>query len=238
MKKRSIALQAWLLWAAGMGAAVCGQESPEIIKPEPLSIDVAVAVSDASSSVEVDCDSCEVSAGTDACGCEGSCVDCFWGQWIHSTCNMPQHHAYYPPLHGYYYFRPYHPGHLAAQQQFVGQWGGDVRHPYTNQIFQTVYAEYQAEHPAAPAPESEPPLRMPLDERLALGPRDEGVAVAPGGMADVFARSVALQESELHEAGNVLEVGFAVAPDALELGLFPARDVEAVHGDEHWMRPL
>ena len=161
MNKRSIALLAWLLWSAGMASAVCGQESAEIIEGEPLSIDGTVIQSDTASSVPIDCDVCESPGGPGACGCEGSCVDCFWGQWIHSTCNMPQHHAYYPPLHGYYYFRPYHPGHLAAQRQFVMQWDGDIRHPYSNQIFQTVYAQYQAEQPVWPVPESEPPLRMP-----------------------------------------------------------------------------
>jgi hypothetical protein len=58
---------------------------------------------------------------------------------------MHQHHAYFPPLHGYYYFRPYHHSHIPTHQQRVATWGEDPRHPYANKIFQRVYAEYRAE---------------------------------------------------------------------------------------------
>jgi hypothetical protein len=58
---------------------------------------------------------------------------------------MPQHHAYFPVLHGYYYFRPYHPSHIPLHQQRVAGWGEDPRNPYSNDIFRRVYADYWAE---------------------------------------------------------------------------------------------
>ncbi len=74
---------------------------------------------------------------------------------------MPQHYVYYPPLHGYYYFHPYHYAHVPAQQAFTSQFGVDPRNPYSNDFFKVVYAEYKASliRPAAepigtPQPES------------------------------------------------------------------------------------
>lgn len=64
--------------------------------------------------------------------------------YFHSTCDMPQHHPYFPPMHGYYYFRPYHPSHVRWQQEFVASYGGDRRNPYSNDIFKVVYAEFAA----------------------------------------------------------------------------------------------
>ncbi len=60
---------------------------------------------------------------------------------------MHPHYAYFPAMHGYYYFRPYHHRHLLDQQALVTGWGGDSRHPYANKIFQQVYAQYKAENP-------------------------------------------------------------------------------------------
>ena len=70
---------------------------------------------------------------------------------------MHPHYAYFPSMHGYYYFRPYHHSHVRLQQQTVAGWGGDVRNPYSNEIFQRVYAEYRADKgvplaPPTPAP--------------------------------------------------------------------------------------
>ena len=69
-----------------------------------------------------------------ACGCgccDFRCCPC---------CQMFPHYAYYPPMHGYYYFRPYHHSHVPTQQLLVTQWGGDPRNPYSNQVFQAIYA--------------------------------------------------------------------------------------------------
>ncbi len=43
---------------------------------------------------------------------------------------MPQHMAYFPDSHGYYYFKPYNFQHLPQHQQFVASFGGDTRNPY------------------------------------------------------------------------------------------------------------
>jgi hypothetical protein len=52
---------------------------------------------------------------------------------------MYPHCTYFPASHGYYYFRPYHHSHIAIQQHFVRQWGGDPRNPYDNAIFEGIY---------------------------------------------------------------------------------------------------
>lgn len=64
--------------------------------------------------------------------------------WRRREYEMPMHYPYYPPLHGYYYFHPYHPSHVAAHQAFVARFGVDPRNPYCNDFFRTIYAEYRA----------------------------------------------------------------------------------------------
>jgi hypothetical protein len=112
----------------------------------------------------------EACCDSDCCGC-GDCGACCGPdplrrccralhrlhRCLNSTCDMPPHYPYFPPMHGYYYFRPYHHSHLASQQDFVASWGGDPRNPYANEIFQRVYAEYRADkgaplEPLTPAP--------------------------------------------------------------------------------------
>ena len=65
---------------------------------------------------------------------------------------MPQHCPYYPPMHGYYYFRPYNHRHIPEQQEAVKSYGGDPRNPYSNDIFKRVYAEYESGEDPAPVP--------------------------------------------------------------------------------------
>ncbi len=68
---------------------------------------------------------------------------------------MFPHYPYFPPMHGYYYFRPYHHSHIARHQSLVAGWGGDPRNPYSNAIFQAVYAASdsgQTEALAIPTP--------------------------------------------------------------------------------------
>jgi hypothetical protein len=111
--------------------------------PLPLSVPQAEAVQQV--------DGCETSCG-DAPGCCETC-SCGRGCGLGTPgeaccCRMPQHYAYFPPLHGYYYFRPYHPSHIEVQQQRVITWGGDPRNPYANEIFQTVYEAYRRDQQA------------------------------------------------------------------------------------------
>jgi hypothetical protein len=61
-----------------------------------------------------------------------------------STCGLVQHYPYYPMLHGYYYFHPYHHDHVIAHQGFASSFGLDPRNPYSNDFFKAIYAEYRA----------------------------------------------------------------------------------------------
>ena len=121
------------------------------------------------------CSSCEGNSGSSNCLCScgvvamafcplGCCGDCpclpqdpcqrqqldAWNikHWLDSSCDMPQHMAYKLPEDGYYYFRPYNYTMVPAQQDFVSQWGGDVRNPYSCEVFDQLRVE------ELPAPES------------------------------------------------------------------------------------
>ena len=80
----------------------------------------------------------------ESCGC-GTCCGVGCHRDEKCCCKMPQHHAYYPAMHGYYYFRPYHPLHIEQHAQRVAGYGDDPRNPYANEIFARVYENYKAE---------------------------------------------------------------------------------------------
>lgn len=63
----------------------------------------------------------------------------------HSACSMPPHYPYFPSMHGYYYFRPYHHSHLVEQQNLAAQWGEDPRKPYANMVLKQVREAYEKE---------------------------------------------------------------------------------------------
>ncbi len=113
----------------------------------------------------------EPDAGCQGCsaaptGCDSGCDNCCAGNTcggccqtrgcgpcgILSTCNMYQRHPYFPPLHGYYHFRPYHHSHVRRQQMLVQTWGGNPANPYANEIFEAVYQQYKAETEVSSAP--------------------------------------------------------------------------------------
>jgi len=96
--------------------------------------------------------------GGHGCGSECGTPSSHRGCKCCSTCDMYQHRPYFPPMHGYYYFHPYHPSHVARQQAFAASFGGDPRNPYSNDVFKNVYADYKAEHepPLPPAPGEAP----------------------------------------------------------------------------------
>lgn len=86
--------------------------------------------------------------GCEACGggCGHSCdplAHLFWR--CHSPCNMAPPEPPCSDSHGYYYFRPYNYGHVAAHQEFAAEWGIDTRNPYSNEIFQGIYERAEAE---------------------------------------------------------------------------------------------
>ncbi|MDZ7619779.1 MAG: hypothetical protein U1E05_22500 [Patescibacteria group bacterium] len=93
-------------------------------------------------------------ANSAAC-CDDPCCECHRcrrARMIGSTCNMPPHYAYFPAMHGYYYFRPYNHSHVATQQTYARMWGEDPANPYGNRIFQTVYEQYRADASIAQPP--------------------------------------------------------------------------------------
>src|SRR5579885_2394873 len=76
-------------------------------------------------------------------------------------------------------------------------------------------------------------LRMARGERRRLCPGGEGGAVLPGGMADVFAGVIALEQQEADEAGHFFEIRLARCPALLELALAARHDRKAIHRDKH-----
>jgi len=67
-------------------------------------------------------------------------------------CNMFPHYAYYPKYHGHYYFRPYNYTTVFQQQQWAAAAGLDPRNPYSNKIFDCVFAGYEQLFRAETAP--------------------------------------------------------------------------------------
>jgi hypothetical protein len=69
---------------------------------------------------------------------DGCCVcgpDC--------PCDLYPHYAYYPKYHGHYYFRPYNYTTVFQQQQWAAAAGLDPRNPYSNKVFDCVFAGYE-----------------------------------------------------------------------------------------------
>lgn len=114
--------------------------------PSPLSMDTSVetlSVEAKEMVCETDCCDSDYCCEGSGCGCGGGCGGGCLGN--NSRCQMHQHYPYYPAMHGYYYFRPYHPRHVREQQGVASLWGEDPRVPYANTVFQRVYAQYREE---------------------------------------------------------------------------------------------
>jgi len=120
--------------------AVAAEAAPVPPAPPPQA---SASPSDTLVQPDSDSEPCEENGRCDGRAC--TCPLC-------GACNMPQHYAYFPAMHGYYYFRPYHHSHIAKHQQIAASWGADPRFPYSNEIFKTVYAQYRKDRaqPAAP----------------------------------------------------------------------------------------
>ena len=69
-----------------------------------------------------------------------------WGNWWIPPGNMIPHYHYFSAEHGYYYFQPYNVTRVAMQQAFATRYGGDARHPYSNEVFKRVYEIYGRRH--------------------------------------------------------------------------------------------
>lgn len=101
-----------------------------------------------------------------------------WIGYFQGSGNMPQHYAYFPAMHGYYYFHPYHYTQVVADQEFVSSFGGDRRNPYSNDFFKVIYAEYRAaEREGSPEPIATP-LPAPIPSK-ANQPRTKLPTVVP-----------------------------------------------------------
>ena len=71
-----------------------------------------------------------------------------WGNWWIPPGNMLPHYHYQAAEHGYRCFEPHNVTRVAMQQSFVKSYGGDHRHPYSNEVFQRVYEIYGKRHGA------------------------------------------------------------------------------------------
>jgi hypothetical protein len=78
---------------------------------------------------------------------------------------MSEHYAYYPAMHGYYYFHPYHYMHVVYEQGFATQIGMDPRNPYANDLFKRVYAEYKLSQDRPMEQIPAPPTMLPPKKR-------------------------------------------------------------------------
>ncbi|MCC9605422.1 hypothetical protein LOC68_23030 [Blastopirellula sp. JC732] len=58
--------------------------------------------------------------------------------------NMCQHYPYEASPHFYYYFRPYNAAMIAPQQAVAEQWVSNPRLPYSNDVFDEVYRDFDA----------------------------------------------------------------------------------------------
>jgi hypothetical protein len=70
-----------------------------------------------------------------------------WANWWIPPGNMLPHYAYFPAEHGYFYFEPYNVTRVQLQQSFVASYGGDIRHPYEDSVFDRAYKVYKQRHP-------------------------------------------------------------------------------------------
>jgi hypothetical protein len=70
-----------------------------------------------------------------------------WKNWWFAPGNMLPHYGYFPAEHGYFYFEPYNVTRVQLQQSFVASYGGDVRHPYEDSVFDRAIKIYKRRHP-------------------------------------------------------------------------------------------
>lgn len=119
-------------------------------------------------------DLCECGGVDGQGGRHGRRDEHLWCRWRHCGCDMPMHYPYPAAVPGHYYFRPYSVAGLRSQQEVVLQWGGDPQDPYSNEIFDRVYKQLEAE-------ESEVPAELP-QHLVPSGPSSE--LPAPDNLED------------------------------------------------------
>lgn len=99
--------------------------------------------------------------------------------FFHSPCNMPQHWAYFPALHGNYYFRPYSAIDIPAQQQMVTRWGGNPRHPYESDLFNKARMEVTEARAKGEGIDAPLPLGEPIDPPKPMDPASPAIPPQP-----------------------------------------------------------
>jgi len=112
--------------------------------------------SDTSCGCETGCSSCDTcsTCGPD-CGCPSCCgyghghagfwaKHCLPSPW-HAPGNMLPHMPYEALPKTYYYFRPYNMIHIPNQQAQAASWVENPGLPYSNRIFDKVYADLEPE---------------------------------------------------------------------------------------------
>ncbi len=170
-----VVIGVFLLSACGAAGAAAAQQNSEVIDPGSLALPAAedYALPTTADDALQPFPNGASGDAAECCnsGCDGGCETCggaygvyFWAQWLHGTCDMPPRYPYFPSMHGYYYFRPYHQMHVMQQQAVVIGWGGDARNPYGNEIFKKVYAEYRADHDTSLKSVIPPILESPIPE--------------------------------------------------------------------------
>lgn len=118
------------------------------------------------------CSSCKSCDKCDKCGGCQECGGCCCSPWnllglpdpCHPPGNMNQHLPYWADPKFYYYFRPYSFRHIPVQQMEALDWGASPGMPYSNKMFQQVYADLPPEQPIEFVPydsEDEPAAPMP-----------------------------------------------------------------------------
>lgn len=81
-------------------------------------------------------------ASCGCCSCERACGPSVCAiKFGRSTCDLVPHTPYFPELHGWYYFRPYHHADVAKHKDIAQKWGMDPRTPYRTDLFRKIYEE-------------------------------------------------------------------------------------------------
>ncbi len=125
-----------------LGGGQPEQDSSPSDKPAPVAEQAETSEAVDASCCEPCCPSCGKRCGHESVCCWMIREMCL-GPLFHGDCNMVPHSAYFPELHGYYYFRPYHYSHIRQHQEFVSSFGEDPRAPYANTVFQQVYKQLE-----------------------------------------------------------------------------------------------
>ncbi len=114
----------------------CTTASRKCAKRDVSGSDVLAAGCNATSCEGDSCGGCDDCGGCCHCGplCRYKALLCPHG-------NCGPHFPYEQQPKTYYYFRPYNYRHIAEHQDEAEAWGADRKMPYSNAVFQEVYAD-------------------------------------------------------------------------------------------------